>query len=56
MDINRPLGRKIAGQLLGEAKLQQPAQPPLDDVDRRTGLTTVTARREVMDRHTFFAS
>jgi hypothetical protein len=43
-------------ELAGEAGLQQPAQSPVDDVDRRTIGGTGAARLEVLDRHTLLVS
>jgi len=54
MDIDGGDGRQPVRQLLGEAGLQQPATTPGDHVDRRTIGTASAARRQVIDRHTWF--
>ena len=56
MDINSGRGRELLRQLLGEPGLQQPAQPPGDDVDRWTISAAVATWRKVIGRHTWLVS
>ena len=56
MDISSGRGRELLRQLLGEPGLQQPAQPPGDEVDRWGISTTVAMWLKVIDRHTWLVS
>jgi len=56
MDVDGRRGCKPSRQIRREPGLQQPAQPPGNDVDRRAVSPTLAARREVIDRHTWLVS
>jgi hypothetical protein len=56
MDIDGGHGCKPPSQVVRKPRLEQPAPPPGDDVDRRTIGTTVGAGRDVIDRHTWLVS
>jgi hypothetical protein len=56
VDVNDARRRKPLGEPLREAGLQQPAQSPSGDVDRRAISGTGATRREMLDRHTLLVS
>ena len=56
MDIDTGRAREPLRQVVREPGLQQPAQPPGDDVDRWAIGAAATCGREVVDRHTWLVS